>query len=69
MMKSSSTTFPRQFPSHEMADEAVQVLGWINDMVTAGIARFDDRADEFPRLHLFSGEVLVLGNSSITRVR
>jgi hypothetical protein len=69
MMKKSNTTFPGQFASHEMADEAVQVLGWINDLVTAGIAKFDDRADEFPCLHLFSGEVFVLGNSSITRVR
>lgn len=53
----------------EARDDAACMLNWIDGLVEAGIAAFDDSADEFPILHLHSGEVFLLGDSSVTRVR
>ena len=53
----------------EPGDYAACVLSWLDCLVGAGIGAFDDSADEFPILHLRSGEVFVLGDSSITRMR
>jgi hypothetical protein len=69
MMKDSAITFPAHSLTREIADDAAQVLDWIDDLVVAGIAEFDDSADEFPLLHLVSGDIFVLSDSSITRVR
>ena len=53
----------------EASDHADCVLNWIDGLVETGMAAFDDSTDEFPILHLRSGEVFLLGDSSITRVR
>jgi hypothetical protein len=58
-MKSPNMTFLAQFASREMAADAAYVLGWIDDLVAAGIAQFD--ADEIlacscsPESYSFSG--------------
>ncbi len=67
-MRSSLTMCPAFYRSRKRSDDVPQVLGWLDDLVTAGIAGFDD-ADGISLLHLVFGEVLVLGDSSITRVR
>lgn len=66
-MKNANITFLAQFASREMAADAAYVLRWIDDLVAAGIAQFD--ADEIPLLQLLSGEVFILGDSFITRLR
>ncbi len=68
-MKTSHISFPAHHLSREIEDDAAQVLGWIDDLVTVGIAEFDGSTDEFPLLRLLSGETFVLGDSSITRLR
>ena len=68
MMRSSLTMCPAFYRSRKRSDDVAQVLGWLDDLVTAGIAGFDDSADGFPLLSLLSGEAYLIGDSSITRV-
>ena len=53
----------------QTGDDVACVLSWMDGLVEAGMAAFDESAVEFPILHLHSGEVFLLGDSSVTRVR
>ena len=68
-MKATRVRFTTSSLPPAQADDASCVLGWIDDMVAAGFAEFDDSKDDYPLLHLATGEVFVLGASELTRLR
>ena len=68
-MRISKTRFTAPTQPERPTDGAAHVFGWIDDLVAAGLAEFEASEDEYPLLHLLTGEAFVLGDSSITRVR
>ena len=68
-MKTLRRTSRAPRPPGHVTGDAAQVFGWIDDLSAASIAEFDSNAEERPMLTLLSGEVFILGDSAIIRVR
>ena len=67
--KKQECSFPRAPQKCEPGEDKTNVLQALDLLVDAGLAVLGRDAELFPLLYLLSGEIFVLGDSWIMRVR